>query len=163
MDKIFIMLITVTLIVMILYAIKKHGNMSEEDMYDEYLRKIKKAFKKLLISISDVPDINKKALIKINHIDDLVDISLRIKKPIYYIEKNNRTCDFILIDNKEYNIYTLKVNEDLSSSFDEYIKELEKKKKKINLNMFEDLEKTTIIKIPNGDTFKISPLKKRKR
>lgn len=163
MKKIFIVAITIGLIAIILYFVNKNKNLTDEEMYDNYLRKIKRAFRKLLISISDIPDINKKSVIKINHIDDLVDISLRVKKPIYYIEKDNRTCDFILIDDKEYNIYTLKVNEDLSSSFDEYIKELEKKKKKINLNMFEELEKTTIIRIPNGDTFKISPLKKRQK
>lgn len=141
------------------YVMVSKQPMSEMEYYSRFLKVIKKSFNNILISITYIPDIDNKTLVRLNNIDDIVDISLRIKKPIYYIEDENKSCDFILINNDEYCIYTLKLNENIISIFDEYYEIYSEVNKKENTKLLEDIDKTTIIKIHDGSSFKVSPMK----
>lgn len=155
-------IILVFIILIALYFIRKKKNIKVDDKYDSFLKTIKKAFNNVLVRVNDVPRIENKILIRLNHIDDLVDICEMVKKPIYYIEDNeNKTCDFILLNNDEYCLYTLKENDNKNSLFDKYYLNEQDKHGKINNKILEDLDKTTIIKLQNGDSFKVSPLKNR--
>lgn len=142
------------------FVLDKKRPVNDDDMYYGFLKEIKKAFNNILIDVTDVPEIGNRILVKLNNIDDLVDISETARKPIYYID-NDKTCDFILLHDDEYCVYTLKATEDLVSVFDKYYVEYERKNKKENTKILEDLDKTTIIKIQDGSSFKVSPLKER--
>lgn len=135
---------------------------TEEAMYTAFLKKIKKAFLTILISSAEIPNLSDKTIVKVSSIDDLVDISENVRKPIYYVEDEN-ACDFILFHNDQACVYTLKMYEESTSKLEEYLKDLEEKKKKeekkTDTTILEDLEKTTIIKITDGSLFKVSPLK----
>lgn len=140
----------------------KKKPMNDEEMYDSFLKLVKKSFNKILIHVTDIPKIGKKTLVRLDNIDDLVDICEQVKKPIYYIEDSvKKTCDFILLNKDEYCIYTLKVNEFVESLFDKYYLEEQVKSRKENTKILEDLDKTTIIKIDDGSSFKVSPLRDR--
>lgn len=156
--------IIIALVVGTIVAVKfikdKKKPKTNEEMYKAFLKEINNAFNNILIDITYIPEIGERTLVRLNNIDDLVDISETIRKPIYYIE-NKSTCDFILLNNDEYCLYTLKAEETKTSEFDKYYKEYEENNKKGDANLLEDLSKTTIIKIPNGSSFKVSPLKER--
>ncbi len=136
---------------------------SDVDLYYDFLKKIKKAFLSIIVSSEKIPDIKGKTIVYVSTIDDLVDISEKVRKPIYYIE-GDYTCDFILLHENEANVYILKANDELTSKFEEYIKEQEELEKNIkNSKILEDIYKTTIIEIPDGSLYKVSPIKNKEK
>ncbi len=160
MGKYFLILMVVIGIIIIIYNKKKKQSITDEEKYINFLKTINKAFNNVLICVNDIPKLKNKTLVRLNHIDDLVDISEKVKKPIFYIE-GNESCDFILLNKEEYCIYTLKVNEEVESSFDKYYKSYVEENENNNTKILEDLDKTTIIKISDGSSFKVSPLKEK--
>ena len=98
-------------------------------------------------------------------IDDLVDAQLEIRKPICYL-KQTESCSFILLDEKEAYVYIEKLNEDVTSPIEIEIKEArlqEKSEENIDSEMLKDIEKTTIIKLSNKKSYKVSPVRKKKQ
>ena len=93
--------------------------------------------------------------------DDLVDAQIEIRKPIYYMIEGEDSCSFVLLDNSEACIYILKQNENVTSPLELIINEYEKHND-IDASLLEDIERTTIIKLNNMKSFKVSPYKKNK-
>ena len=131
---------------------------TNEEKYQAFLKKIKKAFVSLLVSSYDIPNLKDKILVNVENIDDLVDTALSVRKPIYYIEQEDM-CDFILLHDDQACIYTLKASSDKKSRLENYLLELEESKKKKDTKFLEDIDKTMIIETGDGNLFKVSPIK----
>ena len=114
---------------------------TNEEKYQAFLKKIKKAFVSLLVSSYDIPNLKDKILVNVENIDDLVDTALSVRKPIYYIEQEDM-CDFILLHDDQACIYTLKASSDKKSRLENYLLELEESKKKKDTKFLEDIDKT---------------------
>ena len=94
--------------------------------------------------------------------EDLIDAQIEIRKPIYYMIEGEDSCSFVLVDNNEVCIFILKQNEQVESPLELIINEYEKNND-IDESLLEDIEKTTIIKLNNMKSFKVSPYKKEKK
>ncbi len=146
--------LAILVIIICLIAFNKLRPKSDEVMYEKFMKKIFQAFDKILINVTDIPKLDKKTLVRLNHIDDLVDISERVRKPIYYFEVEN-ACDFMLLNDNEYCIYTLRANDNYKSKFDNYLLDYAKNNNIDNSKMLENLSDTAIIKIEDG-AFKVT-------
>lgn len=151
--------LAITMVIVVLLALFGSNSMTPEESYHEFLKKILKVFNRILVKSETIPDIKNKTIIVLSNIDDLVDVQIEVRKPIYYI-RDIDACDFVLLNENEVCTFTLKVSGDITSPLEKLIKEYEKvDPKKKDTSILEGLEKTTIIKISNGASYKVSPLK----
>lgn len=133
---------------------------SEEAIYSSTLRKVLNNYDAILVESHNFPDLKGKNIIKVTNMDDLVDAQIEIRKPIYYMIEGEDSCSFVLLDNSEACIYILKQNESVQSPLELIINEYEKNND-IDSSLLEDIERTTIIKLNNMKSFKVSPYKKK--
>lgn len=152
-----ITLATIDIITMIIFS---KNTRSIETIYKSRLNQIIKNYDSILVKANNFPRLSDKNIIMVASIDDLIDAQLEIRKPIYY-RMEVSACSFILLDSNEACVYILKENPENLSSLEIIIKEIEKAKEKkdIDYSVLENIERTTIIKLENAGTFKISPVK----
>ncbi|MBP3840997.1 MAG: hypothetical protein IK997_02590 [Bacilli bacterium] len=134
---------------------------NEEAIYNSTLKKVLNNYDAILVESHNFPDLKGKNIIKVTNMDDLVDAQIEIRKPIYYMIEGEDSCSFVLLDNSEACIYILKQNENVTSPLELIINEYEKHND-IDASLLEDIERTTIIKLNNMKSFKVSPYKKNK-
>jgi len=134
---------------------------SEEAIYNSTLKKVLNNYDAILVESHNFPDLKGKNIIKVTNMEDLVDAQIEIRKPIYYMIEGEDSCSFVLLDNNEACIYILKQNENVTSPLELIISEYEKHND-IDASLLEDIERTTIIKLNNMKSFKVSPYKKNK-
>jgi len=134
---------------------------SEEAIYNSTLKKVLNYYDAILVESHNFPDLKGKNIIKVTNMEDLVDAQIEIRKPIYYMIEGEDSCSFVLLDNNEACIYILKQNENVTSPLELIISEYEKHND-IDASLLEDIERTTIIKLNNMKSFKVSPYKKNK-
>ena len=134
---------------------------NEEAIYNSTLKKVLNNYDAILVVSHNFPDLKGKNIIKVTNMDDLVDAQIEIRKPIYYMIEGEDSCSFVLLDNSEACIYILKQNENVTSPLELIINEYEKHND-IDASLLEDIERTTIIKLNNMKSFKVSPYKKNK-
>ncbi len=142
----------------------------ENKIYKSNLKEILKTFDAVLIKVDEVPSIEKRDIIKVNSIEDLIDAQVEVRKPIfYYLDVNS--CTFVLLDRREYCFFILRKNKDVVAVLDGMLRE-EEKKKQIRLErekreldnydkdskMLDGIENTTIIKF-NNRSFVVSPIR----
>lgn len=132
---------------------------NEEAIYRNNLKKILSYYDAVLVQSYNFPNLKGKNIIKVTNIDDLIDAQIEIRKPVYYMIEGEDSCSFVLIDNNEVCVFILKQNEQVQSPLEMIINEYEKNND-IDESILEDIEKTTIIKLNNMKTFKVSPYKK---
>lgn len=139
-------------------------------VYKSSLKEILKTFDAVLVKLSELPDIEKRNIIKVDSIEDLIDAQVEIRKPIYYYLDVN-SCTFILLDDKEMCFYVLRKDRNTVALIDGILRE-EEHKKRIRLErerkelenynsdsrLLDDIENTTIIKF-NNKTFRVSPIR----
>jgi hypothetical protein len=89
-----------------------------------------------------------------------MDAQLELRKPIYYMIEGEDSCSFVLLDNTEACIYILKKNDEVESPLELIIAEYEKHAD-IDESLLADIERTTIIKLSNMKSFRVSPIKKK--
>ena len=92
----------------------------------------------------------------------MVDAQLEIRKPICYY-KQTESCSFVLLDDKEAYVYIEKLNQDVISPIEIEINEIKLKQKNsedLDSEMLKDIEKTTIVKLSNKKSYKVSPINK---
>ena len=80
---------------------------SDFSVYNSNLKKMLKRYDTILVETSTIPDLDGKNVMIITNIEDLIDASVEIRKPIYY-KKEKTYCNFILLDNQDVSIYLLK-------------------------------------------------------
>ena len=131
---------------------------------DEKLSKLKnimKTYDSVLVSSEELPNLKGKNILMISNLEDFIDAQAEIRKPIYY-KRDVDSCSFVIVDNKEACVHILKTNKDvvspLEKTIDELVKNSDKKPRKKSL--LENIEKTTIIKLDNLRSYKVSPVAK---
>lgn len=133
--------------------------------YESNVRNILNTFDSILVQSNAVPKLEGRNIINVESIDDLVDAQLEIRKPICYY-KQTESCSFALLDDKEAYIYIEKLNPDVVSPLEIEIKENKLKNKsqeEMDSEMLRDIEKTTIVKLSNKKSYKVSPIRKDKK
>lgn len=150
---------TLMLLLGIILIIYIKSSRSEDSIYLSSLKYILKTFDSVLVNSEKLPDLKDRNLIKVVSFDDIIDAQLEIRKPIYYKEEEG-CCSFILLDDKEACYYILKRNDDVIAPLEVIINQVEEDKKNgsVNHSILDDIEKTTIIKLENNKTYKVSPV-----
>ena len=127
-----IILIIITLITLIqLIRSIRFSKMSDEEKYKIEVSRLIKIYRSILVNVDELPNINKK-LLKVNSLDDLINAQYEMKKPIFYILKEDSTMFYLIVDDVILFYLTKKEQEELS--------ELE-----IKLNEFIKMEKIEVL------------------
>lgn len=156
-----ILTFTITIVIVINGISMIIKNRKGYNAYESELKYILNTFDSILVKSNSVPNLDERNIINVMSMDDLVDAQLEIRKPICYV-RQTESCSFILLDDKEAYTYILKSNEDVVSPLEIEIKNLKAKRRNvdgIDSEMLSDIEKTTIIKLPNKKSYKISPVR----
>ena len=140
---------------------------TKEEKYETKLKKILKTYDSVLVATRTVPVIDTEKVILVNSLDDLIDAQLELRKMIYYFKQSDN-CSFVLFDQNQANIFILKSNEEVISPLEieinnNKIKNKNKNKNDIDEETLNEIDKTTIIKLPNDKAYKISPVRKQKK
>ena len=138
-------------------------NSSPERMYSSNIKEILNTFDSVLVKSNNIPNLEGRNIIILESIDDLVDAQLEIRKPICYF-KQTESCAFVLLDDKEAYVYVEKLNDDVVSPLEIAIKDEKIKNKSVNdvdSEMLRDIDKTTIVRLSNRKSYKISPIRKK--
>ena len=110
--------------------------------------------------VNSVPKIGNRSIVNVMSIDDLIDAQLEIRKPICYM-KQSESCSFLLLDKNVVYIYAVKLNEQVQTPVEieiEQLKAQKSSKKSMDLELFDDIDKTTIVKLSNLKSYKVSPV-----
>ena len=154
-----------TAVIFGLFAVHSYlGNRSPDIRYESEVRDILNTFDSILLKCSSVPSIDGRNIIRVETMDDLVDAQYEIRKPICYL-KQSESCSFVLLDEKEAYIYVEKIRDDVLSPVEIEINNLKFRKKEnadMDSEMLQDIDKTTIIKLSNKKSYKVSPIRKNK-
>lgn len=157
-----IVITPIDIILLITLIIYTYTTRDEETLFKSNLNKILKTFDAVLVNSTNLIDLEGKNIIITNNIDDLIDAQLEIRKPIFYY-KQTESCSFMLLDTDNALVYTLKKNDSVITPLEIALKELEIKKnnreKNLDQSILEQIEKTTIVKLEKGKSYKISPIR----
>ena len=140
-------------------------NSNPTKVYESTVRDILNTFDSILVKSNNVPKLENRNVIMVESMDDLVDAQLELRKPICYL-KQTESCSFVLLDDKEAYIYIEKLNDDVISPVEIEIKENKIKSKsaeEMDSEMLRDIDKTTIVKLSNKKSYKVSPVRKKKQ
>lgn len=153
--SLFILLIALFIIIFLIRNIKYN-----KDPYNYNLQKLLNSYDCLLVEITDIPDLANKSIIVTKYFKDMLNVQFNYRKSIYYIKTDN-TCDFILINDQEVYVYTLKRNENDSSILEQYIntKTTEQSIADQEFDIINSLEKTAIIRVDKLKYYKVSPVR----
>ena len=117
-----------------------------------------KTFDAILVKTDELPEIDGRSIVLVPDFEDLVDAQIEIRKPIYY-KKDVRSSIYVLLDDKQACITLLKVDKNENSIFDIYIQEQKNKKNKFDQNILTGIENTTVVKLDNNKSYKVSPIR----
>ena len=84
-------------------------------------------------------------------------------KPICYLKQSDN-CSFVLLDEKEVYVYVEKLHEEELSPVEIEINNMKYRKKEnadMDSEMLQDIDKTTIVKLSNKKSYRISPIRKK--
>ena len=140
------------------------SNSNPNRAYEAKVRDILNTYDSVLVKSASVPKLEGRNIINVESMDDLIDAQLEIRKPICYL-KQTESCSFILLDDKEAYVYVEKLNEEVTSPVDIELKEMKVKTKseeEMDSEMLRDIDKTTIVKLSNKKSYKVSPIRKKK-
>ena len=147
-------------VILVSYTIIYYNDTKDHyTMYKNKLRKLINTYDSVLVKSEKLPDMEKHNVIRVASMEDLVYAQMVIKKPIYFYE-DERSCSFILMDNPEVCVYILKADPESICSTEIIIEEIRKQpEQKVDFDhaILADIENTTIIKLDNKKTYKVSP------
>lgn len=125
------------------------------------VNKIIKTYDSVLVEIETLPKLSDKKIIKATTFKDMANAEYELRKPIYYI-KSEHTCDFILLDKKNAYVYIVKESNEYNSVLEICLSNIEKGNKSIDkeLDLIDNLDKTTVIKLDNMKELVVSPVRK---
>ena len=132
--------------------------------YESSVRNILNTFDSILVKSNGVPKLIGRNIIIVDNMDDMVDAQLEIRKPICYY-KQTESCSFVLLDDKEAYVYVEKLKDDVLSPVEIEINDIKVKQKNsedMDSEMLRDIERTTIVKLSNKKSYKVSPIRKDK-
>ena len=131
--------------------------------YENEVKNILNTYDSILLKCNTVPNFDNRNIIRVESMDDLVDAQFEIRKPICYL-KQSESCSFMLLDEKEVYVYIAKLNEEELSPAEIEINNMKYRKKSnsdMDSEMLQDIEKTTIVKLSNKKSYRISPIRKK--
>ena len=156
--------ITATLFVIVvailtMYIIKTR---STKSLFKSKIKNIINTYDSILVKVDILPDLSNKDIIYIDKFESLIKSQGEVKKPIFY-SVNEKTASFVLIDNNLVCYSIIKETEDLIDPVESklMIANAKKNVKDVDESILADLEHTTIIKLPNIGTYKVSPIRKK--
>ena len=133
---------------------------------DAFTRKINNTLKTYdaILVRSNIPDLKDHNIIVIDNFEDLVDAQVEIRKPIFF-QKQTESCSFILLDQNNALIHVEKLSDDVISPLEIVLSDLAKPRKKedVDYSILKDIERTTIIKLENSKSYKVSPIRKKEK
>lgn len=145
--------------VLIMYIIKTR---SPESLFKSKIKNIINTYDSILVKVDILPDLSNKDIVYIDKFESLIKSQGEVKKPIFY-SVTEKTASFVLIDNNLVCYSIIKENEDLIDPVESKLMVANAKKniKDIDESILADLEHTTIIKLPNIGTYRVSPVRKK--
>ena len=152
----------VSFIVGLNYTLKSSN---PEKQYESTVKQIINTFDSVLVKSNTTPEFKDRSIIIVESMDDLIDAQLEIRKPICYL-KQTESCSFALLDDKEAYVYIEKLNDSVKSPVEieiDNLKNKNKSKDEMDSEMLRDIEKTTIIKLSNKKSYRVSPVRKEKK
>jgi len=139
------------------------SNRNPEEVYENKVKDALNTFDSILLKCNSVPNMEGRNIIRVETMDDLVDAQYEIRKPICYL-KQSESCAFLLLDEKEAYVYIEKLHEDVLSPVEIEINDMKfRKRDKVDMDseMLQDIDKTTIIKLSNKKSYRVSPIRKK--
>lgn len=133
--------------------------------YESKINDILNTYDSVLIKSNSVPSIEDRNIVMVLSFEDLIDAQMELRKPICYM-KQTESCSFVLLDDKEAYVYIDKLNDDITSPVEIAIKENQiknKNKDEMDSEMLRDIEKTTVIKLSNQKSYKVSPIRRKRK
>ena len=156
-----ILTISIFIVLFIMGIVVISNNITPEKSYESKIKDIINTYDSILVRSNNIPNLEGRNIIVLESIEDLVDAQLEIRKPICYL-KQNESCSFVLFDEKEAYIYLEKLNEEVISPIEIELKNIKLKTKnddQIDSSMIRNIDKTTIVKLSNQKSFKVSPIR----
>ena len=151
-------------VILVAYAVIYYNESKDNySIYRNKLRRVINTYDSILVKSEKLPELDDHSIIRVASMEDLVYAQMVIKKPIYFYEEE-KSCSFVLIDDKEICVYILKANTDDITATEIIIDEIRRQPTKINIDhsILDDIENTTIIKLDNCKTYKVSPVRPKK-
>lgn len=151
-------------VILIAYTVIYYNETRDNSaIYRNKLKRIINSFDSILVKSEKIPDMRKHSIIKVASIEDLVYAQMVIKKPIYFYEEE-KSCSFILIDDKEICVYILKSNIEDITTTEILIEEIRNEPEIVDIDhsILDDIDNTTIIKLDNHKSYKVSPIRPKK-
>lgn len=139
------------------------GDRNPNTVYENEVKDLLNTYDSILLKCSSVPNMEGRNIVRVESMDDLVDAQYEIRKPICYL-KQTESCAFMLLDDKEAYVYIVKLNEDVTSPVEIEINNMKFRKRdsvEMDSEMLQDIDKTTIIKLSNKKSYKVSPIRKK--
>lgn len=124
------LLITIIFTIMILVYLIKNiliSKMDDQEKYKLEVNKLIKIYRNILVNVEELPNTNK-SLLKVNTLDDLLNAQYEIKKPIFYITRDDSTM-FYVIDSDVILYYLMKQEQEELSVLEIKLKEYIKREK----------------------------------
>lgn len=149
--------------VFIVFGILSLRSKNPEKNYEGTVSDILNTYDSILVKSNSVPNFEGRNIVEVVSFDDLIDAQLEIRKPICYM-KQTESCSFCLLDEKEAYVYIEKLNDQVVSPVEIEIKEMKiknKNKEDVDAEMLRNIEKTTVVKLSNKKSYKVSPIRKK--
>lgn len=132
-------------------------------VYEAKVRNILNTYDSILVQSNKIPSLEGRNVVNVEKMEDLVDAQLELRKPICYL-KQTESCSFLLLDEKEAYVYIEKLNDDVISPVEIELKELkikERDRDDMDSEMLKGIDKTTVVKLSNRKSYKVSPIRKK--
>ena len=157
-NKYTIVLVVIGLLLLIGTIICLLNEKDEDSLYNSTIRNILKTYESVLVRTKNIPELKGKKVLILPSIEEMSNAQIEIQKPIYYYREEECTSFFITTVD-EVLLYINKLNEDIKSSTEILLKEIEDEEQKISTNsanasLLEGIEKTTIIRINGLNEYK---------
>ena len=150
-------------VIFLVLGILSVRNKNPERSYEDTVNSIINTYDSILVKSNSVPNFEGRNIIEVMSFDDLIDAQLEIRKPICYM-KQTESCSFALLDDKEAYVYVEKLNDQVLSPLEIEIKEYKirnKNKDDVDAEMLRNIDKTTVVRLSNKKSYKVSPIRKK--
>ena len=112
--------VDLVLIVLIIYNFGFYSG-DAKAIFNRKLDKILSLYDSVLVQSLDIPNLNGRNIIVVELIEDMIDAQIELRKPIYFV-RNNYSCSFVLLDQKEALVHVMKFNDDIVDPLDKFLK-----------------------------------------
>ncbi len=160
-----IVLVALFIILAVCLSVYMKESPDEFSIFIKEKKRILKTYDSVIVEVETLPNIAGKNIIKVKTFDDLVDAQLELREPIYY-KNDNDSCFFLLLHYNEACVFILKINDEVISPTEQSIRFMKPEKTAVKSdyeNMLENLENTMVYKLDELRSFKISPVRNKKK